>query len=536
MNRALTTLLLCSVSHVALAQSVQQSGNVTPGHPAYWVTNGVVADGGPPTQGNLTGVGVTFSGPAICQASAFAPSAYNLMCFNVTGTGATLSLQNIGGATGGLAFLNGTANFALPTNNGTSGYVLQTDGAGNTSWTPQTGGGGGAVSSVFGRTGVVAAMTGDYTITQITNAVTTVFGRNGAVVATTGDYTIAQVTNGLSNALAQYNFFIGNGSGVATATPMGGDATYGAGGLIVTKSNGTPFAASAFTDTTVAANITSGILSTARLSGNYSGISGSLPSVTGVGTLTAGQTAAGFTVDLTASTVAGTLTVPNGGTGTTTFTANLPLIGNVAGAIAQGTRSGSTTKYVTTTGTLTNGDCVSIDSGGNFVDAGGACTTGGGGGTVSSGTTSEIGYYASSGTTISGLSTGNNGVLVTNGSGVPSISTTLPSGLTIPGPAISNATVTASFTATGLVTNADLTNPAVTVFTTGCTLGATCTPTVTGTNLAVNTVANSNLAQMAAGRIKCNPGASTANAADCTVAQVISVIGAQYIYSNFGGI
>ena len=38
-----------------------------------------------------------------------------------------------------------------------------------------------------------------------------------------------------------------------------------------------------------------------------------------------------------------------------------------------GTRSGNTTVYGTTSGTLTNGDCVSINNG-NLVDAGGACT------------------------------------------------------------------------------------------------------------------------------------------------------------------
>ncbi|MGK3945516.1 hypothetical protein ABK046_45140, partial [Streptomyces caeruleatus] len=36
-----------------------------------------------------------------------------------------------------------------------------------------TGGGGGAVSSVFGRTGAVTAQTGDYTVSQVTNAQTT---------------------------------------------------------------------------------------------------------------------------------------------------------------------------------------------------------------------------------------------------------------------------------------------------------------------------------------------------------------------------
>jgi hypothetical protein len=86
--------------------------------------------------------------------------------------------------------------------------------------------GGGAVDSVFGRTGVVVAVAGDYTAAQVTNAVSTqgsyadpswitslawakitgapasavasVFGRTGVVVAVAGDYTAAQVTNAVS--------------------------------------------------------------------------------------------------------------------------------------------------------------------------------------------------------------------------------------------------------------------------------------------------------------------------------------------------
>jgi hypothetical protein len=65
-------------------------------------------------------------------------------------------------------------------------------------------------------------------------------------------------------------------------------------------------------------------------------------------------------------------------------------------------------------------------------------------GAVSAGTVNQLTYYAASGTTVSGLATANNGVLVTSVAGVPSISTTLPSGLTIPGyqPTITPAALT----------------------------------------------------------------------------------------------
>lgn len=68
---------------------------------------------------------------------------------------------------------------------------------------------------------------------------------------------------------------------------------------------------------------------------------------------------------------------------------------------------------------------------------------GAGNGTVNSGTGNQLAYYATTGTAVSGLSSANSGVLVTNGSGVPSISTTLPSGLALGTPAsgtLTNAT------------------------------------------------------------------------------------------------
>ena len=45
------------------------------------------------------------------------------------------------------SIFSGNVNFQLPPNNGTNGYVLSTDGNGNTSWVAQSGGGGGGNSS-----------------------------------------------------------------------------------------------------------------------------------------------------------------------------------------------------------------------------------------------------------------------------------------------------------------------------------------------------------------------------------------------------
>lgn len=88
-----------------------------------------------------------------------------------------------------------------------------------------------------------------------------------------------------------------------------------------------------------------------------------------------------------ASTVSTVNVIPNGTSGgVPTYTAtgtllssgvlaaNLPLIGGGAGAvIAAGTRSGTTTAFVTTTGAQTSGDCVKIDASGNHVANGSSC-------------------------------------------------------------------------------------------------------------------------------------------------------------------
>lgn len=72
----------------------------------------------------------------------------------------------------------------------------------------------------------------------------------------------------------------------------------------------------------------------------------------------------GFTLggDATLNTTTGVLTVTKTN-------------GVAFGPAATGTRSGNTTVFATTSGTLTNGNCVKFDSAGNLVDAGAACSS-----------------------------------------------------------------------------------------------------------------------------------------------------------------
>jgi hypothetical protein len=117
--------------------------------------------------------------------------------------------------------------------------------------------------------------------------------------------------------------------------------------------------------------------------GTWGSITGTLSSQTDLQNalnLKANLASPTFTGTVTASTFAGNATTASTAAALSqTITSGLPVIGNGTGVVA-GTKSGNTTKFATTTGVLTSGDCVEIDASGNFIDNGAACGTGGGGG------------------------------------------------------------------------------------------------------------------------------------------------------------
>jgi hypothetical protein len=98
MKRLLALLLLLATP--AYAQSVQQSGTVTPGHPVAWTTNGVVQDAGTAVNGFLTSLGVVASGVGVCQNSGPITGPYNQACLSVTSSALSLNFTNVAGATG----------------------------------------------------------------------------------------------------------------------------------------------------------------------------------------------------------------------------------------------------------------------------------------------------------------------------------------------------------------------------------------------------------------------------------------------------
>jgi len=139
-------------------------------------------------------------------------------------------------------------------------------------------------------------------------------------------------------------------------------------------------------------------------------------------------------------------------------------VGGQALYLGQGTANqGNGGKIATFNGSGTSGDCVSINATGALIDAGSPCGGGSGGsGTVTAGTVNQLAWYSTSGTAVAGLAAVNNGILGYNGSGVPSISTTTPTGLTIPSPTISNPALTGTATYVGMTGTGKLTSAAAT--------------------------------------------------------------------------
>ena len=86
--------------------------------------------------------------------------------------------------------------------------------------------------------------------------------------------------------------------------------------------------------------------------------------------------------------------------------------------------------------------------------------SGSGTGTVNPGATNDIPYYAAAGTILSPMLAAANSVLVTSAGKVPSLSTTLPSGLSIPGATITSSTaaLTAGSVVAAPVSGTDLVN------------------------------------------------------------------------------
>jgi len=218
---------------------------------------------------------------------------------------------------------------------------------------------------------------------------------------TLGDTLYASAANTLSklagNITAVKQYLSQTGTGAVSAAPVwatidGGDIT----GAALTKTDDTNVTL------TLGGSPSTALLRAASLTLGWTGQLG----------LTRGGTAA-------------SLTASNGGLVYSTSTALAILAAGSTGQIPRSGGAGaptwSTATYPSAAGTIGN---VLTSDGTNWISS--AAT---GSGTVTSGLQNQLTWYAANGTTVSGLAIANNGVLITSSGGVPSISSTLPSGI-----------------------------------------------------------------------------------------------------------
>jgi len=159
-----------------------------------------------------------------------------------------------------------------------------------------------------------------------------------------------------------------------------------------------------------ASKITSGVLAVAQ-----GGTGTSDGSITGTGALTFAAGGTNQDVTLTPSGTGHTILGGNVGVGTTSPSTRLEIDSGIANT------SGVKLSRLTSSSPTTAGQPVGVDASGNLITVAVS-----GSGTVNSGTQNQLAWYGANGSAVSGLATANNGVLVTDGSGVPSISSTLP--------------------------------------------------------------------------------------------------------------
>lgn len=227
---------------------------------------------------------------------------------NLTFDGTTLTLKGVlalAGASSGafgvsVPAVAGSVTYVLPANAGSNGQFLTSDGAGNLTWTGATGG---VTSFSAGTTGLTPS-TGTGGAVILSGTLGTANGGTGltgftsgkavyatsASALTTGTLPVAAGGTGLATAPSNGQVLIGNGAGFALAALTAGS------GITITNGAGT---------ITVASAGTAGTVTSVGASGGSTGMSFTGSPVTTSGTLT----------------LAGTLAVANGGTGSTTATA-----------------------------------------------------------------------------------------------------------------------------------------------------------------------------------------------------------------------
>ncbi len=155
----------------------------------------------------------------------------------------------------------------------------------------------------------------------------------------------------------------------------------------------------------------------------------------------------------------------------------------------------------------------------------------GAGGTINPGLINQLAYYAAAGSTLSGLTTANDGVLITSGTGVPSISSTLPSAVQL--------NITSLGTVTAGIWNATTIGPTfggtgLATYTLGDIVYASAANTLA--RLSGNTTSTKNfLSQTGTGVISAAPVWSTISASDIGSGQALTRTNDTNVTLTLGG-
>lgn len=294
-------------------------------------------------------------------------------------------------------------------NTATGSFNVASSGLGNSGWVLTSNGSAATPSFQAPATGTVTSVSGTANRITSTGGATPVIDISASYVGQSSITTLGTIATGVWNGTVID--VAHGGTGVATMTtayaPLAAGTT--ATGPLQPCSTGLSTAGFVLTS-----NGSSALPSfQAAASGTVTSVSGTSNRITSTGGATP-------VIDISASYVGQSSITTLGTIGTGVWNGTTIAAGNGGTGVANTgtiTVGGNTTfsGAFTFTGTITG------NTGVTFPTSGTLQTTAGAAGIVNSGTANQVAYYASSGTTLSGLTGANGSVLVTNNTGVPSM-------------------------------------------------------------------------------------------------------------------
>lgn len=409
---------------------VRQSGIVNAGHATSWTTTGVIQDAGSAASGSITTLGVTNTGTPICINDGPITGSYHQLCLGANSLGGGLLSYNAYGGASNLPLqinVNGTTS-AIGTgtiNTGTLGQLLTYLGTGTivgpTTYASLTNGaltlgtpGTQAGSVILGgsATGTVTlgadANAGGYTFRFPTSQ-----GTTGQVLSSAGPGATPtwQTVGGtvVSSSAGQYAYYPSSSNSVQGSSLLSqtGSVVTDVGGLSVTPANQNVVLSPTGTGVVTINPGTLGTMDNVTVGGTTKA-AGSFTTISANTTASIGSAGSSLGQILLSGNGSGTITMqPQAAAGT--YNWNLPITagsanqillsgGGGASPMTWGSRSGNTTTFATTSGSLTNTHAAVFDASGNIVD-GGALPTG----TITSAANTNVAVYSAS-TTVGGSS------------------------------------------------------------------------------------------------------------------------------------